>query len=307
MPFATPPMSHHQTIKADGRAHRPTGSMPANAGKCVFTVDVEDWFHILALPKMPDLAEWGALPSCVGRNFRGMLDIFRDHQVKVTCFFLGWVAERFPELVRAAVEQGHEIASHGYSHTLVYQMTPDEFLEDVGKSKKIIEDISGVEVLGYRAPGFSVTQGTPWFFDRLAQAGYRFDSSIFPGPRQHGGLDTWNRNQSTVETAHGRIEEFPITVSPVLGRPMCFFGGGYLRLAPYPLIRKMSRRVLDEGRPVIFYVHPREIDAGHPRMRMNAVRRFKSYVNLDTTRGKIGRILQDFSFTTFNALLPQGV
>ena len=299
-------MNHNQALKPNANRAPAVAAVAGNAGKCVFTVDVEDWFHILALPKMPDLAEWSALPSHVASNFHAMLGIFRDRQVRVTCFFLGWVAERFPELVKAAADDGHEIASHGYAHTLVYQMTPGQFLEDVGKSKKIIEDISGTEVIGYRAPGFSVTRETPWFFDQLAQAGYRFDSSIFPGPRQHGGLDTWNRHQGTVETPHGRIEEFPITVSPVLGRPMCFFGGGYLRLAPYSLIRKMGKRVLDEGRPVIFYVHPREIDVGHPRMRMNAVRRFKSYVNLGTTRGKIERILQDFSFTTFNALLPQG-
>lgn len=298
-------MNHNQALKLEANGTPAVAPVVGSAQKCVFTVDVEDWFHILALPKMPDLAEWSALPSHVGKNFHAMLEIFRDRQVRVTCFFLGWVAERFPELVKAAADDGHEIASHGYAHTLVYQMTPQQFLEDVSKSKQIIEDISGTEVIGYRAPGFSVTQDTPWFFDQLAQAGYRFDSSIFPGPRQHGGLDTWSRHQSTVETPHGRIEEFPITVSPVLGRPMCFFGGGYLRLAPYSLIRKMSKRVLDEGRPVIFYVHPREIDIGHPRMRMNAMRRFKSYVNLDTTRGKIERILQDFTFTTFDALLPQ--
>jgi len=274
-------------------------------GKCIFTVDVEDWFHILELPTMPDTAAWGALPSRVSRNFHVMLDIFDERKVHVTCFFLGWVAEQFPELVRAAADGGHEIASHGYSHRLIYEMTPEEFLEDIGKSKQIIEDIACKQVIGYRAPGISVTSETPWFFDKLAQAGHRYDSSIFPGPRQHGGYVSWSRHPSTVETPNGPIEEFPVSVSTILGRPMCFFGGGYLRLAPYALIKKMGRRVLDEQRPVIFYVHPREIDPDHPRMQMNAIRRFKSYVNLDTTRRKIDRILKDFSFTTFNALLPQ--
>ncbi len=273
--------------------------------KCIFTVDVEDWFHILALPTMPDTAAWSTLPSHVGKNFHAMLDIFDDRNVQVTCFFLGWVAQRFPELVTAAAERGHEIASHGYSHRLIYEMTPDEFFEDISKSKQIIEDIACKRVIGYRAPGFSVTNETPWFFDKLAQAGFRYDSSIFPGPRQHGGYVAWGRHPSTVETSYGPIEEFPVTVSTILGRPLCFFGGGYLRLAPYALIRKMARRVLDEQRPVIFYVHPREIDPSHPRMQMNALRRFKSYVNLNTTRGKMDRILKDFSFTTFDALLTQ--
>ena len=298
-------MNNIEVLKLDARESS-SANLSSENNKCVFTVDVEDWFHILALPKMPDVTEWSALPSHVSRNFNTMLEIFSDKQVHVTCFFLGWVAERFPELVRAAVEHGHEIASHGYSHTLVYQMTPQEFLTDISKSKQIIEDIAGIPVLGYRAPGFSVTKDTPWFFDQLALAGYRYDSSIFPGPRQHGGLITWNRHPSSVETSQGHIEEFPITVSTVLGRPMCFFGGGYLRLAPYALIKRMSKRVLGEGRPVIFYVHPREIDVGHPRMDMSPVRRFKSYVNLETTRGKIEKILEDFSFTTFNALMPQG-
>ncbi len=289
----------------DAREYQSRAPTHGNEGKCIFTVDVEDWFHILALPRMPDVSEWNTLPSCVSRNFHAMLEIFRDRQVQVTCFFLGWVAERFPELVKAAVEQGHEIASHGYSHTLVYQMTPAQFLADISKSKRIIEDIAGMPVIGYRAPGFSVTQDTPWFFEQLAQAGYRFDSSVFPGPRQHGGLIAGNRHPSSVETAHGRIEEFPISVASMLGRPTCFFGGGYLRLAPYGLIKRMSKRVLGEGRPVIFYVHPREIDPAHPRMAMNPVRRFKSYVNLDTTRRKIEQLLKDFSFTTFNALLSQ--
>jgi len=275
----------------------------ADAPACVFSIDVEDWFHILALPEMPDIAHWDSLPSHVGKNFQALLEVFDQRGVRTTCFFLGWVAERFPELVRAAADAGHEIASHGYSHTLVYEMSPAQFLEDVARSRKIIEDAAGKQVKGYRAPGFSVTQETPWFFEKLAEAGYLYDSSIFPASRQHGGFLSWNRHPSTVDTVHGPIEEFPITVSDVAGKPLCFFGGGYLRLAPYPLIRDMGRRVLRDNRPLIFYVHPREIDADHPRMKMSAVRRFKSYVNLDTTRGKIERLLGEFSFTTFEALL----
>lgn len=274
------------------------------AQQCVFTIDVEDWFHILALPRMPDLGEWSRLPSRVERNFRRLLDVLAARDVRATCFFLGWVAEKFPVLAREAAAAGHEVASHGYSHTLVYQMTADQFHEDVSRSRRILEDATGTAVAGYRAPGFSVTADTPWFFEQLARAGYRYDSSIFPGPRQHGGFVSWSRHPSVVETPHGPITEFPISVSTVLGRPLCFFGGGYLRLFPYPLIKAMGKRVLADRRPLVFYVHPREIDPDHPRMEMSALRRFKSYVNLATTRGKVERILGDFPFTTFDALLP---
>ncbi len=273
--------------------------------ECIFSVDVEDWFHILEVPTVPDLVQWNALPSHVSKNFRTMLEIFSEKNIKVTCFFLGWVAEKYPELVKEAHNLGHEIASHGYSHTLLYTMTPDEFILDAKKAKTILEDIIGASVLGYRAPGFSATEDTPWFFDKLAEAGYTWDSSIFPASRSHGGISSANLSPYQIDTAHGQLTEFPITVAQVLGRRMCFFGGGYLRLSPYFLIKKMAKEVLNQGRPVIFYIHPREIDPGHPQIPMNAFRRFKSYVNMNTTRPKIEKILNDFSFTSFNNYLAE--
>lgn len=274
--------------------------------KCLFTVDVEDWFHIPGSAKGQNVAEWKALPSHVSKNFRVMLEIFAAKKVRVTCFFLGWVAENFPELVREAWNQGHEIACHGYSHGLVYEMGPEEFLEDIRKAKHIIENITGSPVLGYRAPCFSVTKDTPWFFEKLSQAGYQFDSSVFPASRRFGGLKTSNWDPSEIDTGSGRVAEFPITVARAMGRPMCFFGGGYLRLFPYPVIKKMGMQVLEEGRPIIFYIHPREIDPGHPRLPMNPVARFKSYVNLSTVRSKMDMILDDFTFTTFGEMMASG-
>jgi polysaccharide deacetylase family protein (PEP-CTERM system associated) len=267
--------------------------------RCIFSVDVEDWFHILALPTAPDIAQWETLPSCVERNFRRLLDVFAEHDARVTCFFLGWVAERYPALVREASAAGHEVASHGYAHVLTYQMTPAAFHEDVHRTKALLEEITGRAVKGYRSPGFSATADTPWFFDELARAGYRYDSSVFPAARQHGGMSGAQLAPHEVATENGALVEFPITIASVLGGPMCFFGGGYLRLFPYALIRRMGERVLREGRPVVFYVHPREIDPGHPRMAMGPVRRFKSYVNLATTETKVRRILDDFAVTTF--------
>ena len=264
--------------------------------KSVLSVDVEDWFHILEAASAPDISQWNSLPSYVERNFRQLLNIFSEKDVRVTCFFLGYIAERFPQLVREAHDRGHEIASHGYAHRLIYTMTPQAFLDDASKSKDILEDITGQPVLGYRAAGFSVTADTPWFFEKILEAGYRYDSSVFPAPRQHGGLNT---DHYAPHLIAGRLMEFPITVTNMLGQRCCFFGGGYLRLFPYTVVRQMCRKVLGENRPVVFYVHPREIDPNHPRLSLGLKRTFKSYVNLKTTEPKLRNILNEFQVTTF--------
>ena len=264
----------------------------------IFSVDVEDWFHILDVPSAPAISEWSRLPSRVERNFGKLLDLFSEHNVQVTCFVLGWVAERFPHVVREAERRGHEIASHGYAHRLVYEQRREDFYEDIRHARLLLEDIAGVAVTGYRAPGFSTTEETPWFFDTLAEAGYLYDSSVFPAPRRHGGMPEarWEPHRAG---RHDAILEVPITVAEFGGVPLCFFGGGYLRLFPYWLIHKKAQEVLAEDRPVIFYIHPREIDLYHPRLPMSSGRRFRSYVNLQSTEGKIRRILRDFPVTTF--------
>lgn len=273
--------------------------------QCVFSVDVEDWFHILDVPSAPDLAEWGSLPSRVERNFRELLETFKQKEVSVTCFFLGWVAERFPSLVKEAASQGHEVASHGYAHKLTYQMTPEAFYQDAVRSKKILEDTVGHAVWGYRSAGFSVTHNTDWFFDKLIEAGYLYDSSVFPAQRGHGGMAGERRAPFWITRPNGRLFEFPVSVAEVMGKPVCFFGGGYLRLFPYPVIRTMTRRVLSEGRPVIFYIHPREIDPKHLRLPMNWKRRFKTYFNLKSTMPKIQNLLNEFPMTSFEHLIEQ--
>lgn len=275
-------------------------SVPRDA--CVFSIDVEDWFHIMDLPNAPRLEQWQGLPSLVERNFFRLLDAADASDVRATCFFLGWVAERYPGMVREAAARGHEIASHGYAHDLVYEMPPAKFLSDVLHAKRLLEDIAGRPVHGYRAPGFSVTADTPWFFEKVAEAGYEYSSSVFPASRQHGGMSTFPTAPCVVETPAGSVREFPIPVAHIFGRPMCFFGGGYLRLFPYKLIRRMARQVLDDGRPLVFYIHPREIDATHPRLAMSLGRRFKSYIGLRTTAAKLDHIFSDFSFFTFAEL-----
>ena len=273
--------------------------------KAIFSVDVEDWFHIIDVPSTPALASWAGLPSRVEKNFYKLLDIFTDAKVQTTCFFLSWVGKSFPHLVREAVARGHEVASHGHAHELVHKMTADRFYRDVVKSKMILEDIVGTAVNGYRAPGFSARADVPWFFLKLAEAGYKYDSSVFPAECEHGG---WKRTEYApylVSTAAGDITEFPITVAAVFGRPVCFFGGGHLRLAPVALVGLMARQVQKEGRPLICYVHPREVDPDHPRLPMNARRRFKSYTNLHTTERKVRWLLSRFEFTSFQQFIAE--
>jgi len=282
--------------------------------KCVFSVDVEDWFHILDIASAPAVGEWAALPSRVEKNFMKLLDLFSGAGCTVTCFFLGWVAERFPHLVREAHGRGHEIASHGYAHRLVFELNREEFMQDAVVSRKILEDLTGEPVIGYRAAGFSITGSTRWFADELLNAGYLYDSSVFPAPRQHGGLKDGRDIPYFIGEPSKGLLEFPMTVGRVLCLRFCFSGGGYLRLFPLPFVRHMTKRLLADGRPVIFYVHPREIDPSHPRLPMPPLRRFKSYVNLRTTETKIRKLLGEFQVTSFRdfiasdleTLLPPG-
>jgi polysaccharide deacetylase family protein (PEP-CTERM system associated) len=290
----------HSTNQIDS-----ANSGPASLAKAIFSVDVEDWFHILDVPSTPPLAMWDTLPSRVEKNFYHLLDLFSRKNARVTCFFLGWIAERFPHLVKEAVRRGHEIASHGYEHRLVYETNRREFYEDALRSRELLESIAGLPVRGYRSAGFSVTEETPWFFEELAAAGYSYDSSVFPAQRGHGGIREARRNPYIVQDGKLRLLEFPMTVIDVAGKPMCFFGGGYLRFFPYWLIRKMARKVIDSGRPLVFYVHPREIDPSHPRLPMSWRRQFKSYVNLHHTEKKILRILEEFPVTTYGEFLAQ--
>jgi polysaccharide deacetylase family protein (PEP-CTERM system associated) len=270
----------------------------------VFSVDVEDWFHILDLPTTPPITEWAGLPSHVEKNFNKLLDVFSESNVQVTCFFLGWVGERFPKLVKEAAARGHEIASHGYGHQLVFQQTREQFYQDARRARMLLEEIAGTAVLGYRAPGFSTTGETPWFFDKLIEAGYQYDSSVFPAARAHGGLREGRREPHRLGNGDGLVE-LPISVADIMGKSLCFFGGGYLRLFPYWLIRKKAQEVLAEGRPVVFYIHPREIDPRHPRLPMSRKRAFKSYVNLDSVEWKIRQIFKDFPVTTFQNVIAQ--
>lgn len=270
---------------------------------CIFTVDVEDWFHILDVRSSPPISQWDELPSRVERNFLRMLDILEEHGVRATCFILGWIARKHPNLVREAVRRGHEPASHGYAHRLAYRMTEQEFYTDVAESRRMLEQVAGRSVVGYRCPGFSVTETLPWFFESLVRAGYKYDSSVFPGRRSHGGMRNGLMAPHVIHSHSGELIEFPMTLSSILGVRVCLYGGGYLRLFPISLTRSLAHRVLGEGRPVIFYVHPRDIDPHQPRLSMGLTRRFRSYVNLASTEGKLRILLKTFQFKRFEDLL----
>lgn len=275
------------------------------APPCIFTVDVEDWFHILDLPAAPGIESWDALPSRVEANFLHLLDLLEEGGARATCFFLGWVAHRFPHLARAAARRGHEVASHGYAHRLAYTMTPSDFYLDALQARRVIEDAAGLPVLGYRAPGFSLTARTPWFFEKLAEAGYFYDSSLFPARRHHGGFAGAALGPTRIPTAAGEMLEFPVSVAPMLGVRLCFFGGGYLRLFPLALITRMADRVLASGRPLVFYLHPRDLDPAQPRLPMSLVRRFRCHVNLAGTERKLRALVGRYRFTSFAACMER--
>lgn len=268
----------------------------------VFTIDVEDWFHILEVDGASDSAAFDALPSQVEANFESLLDILAACNVRATCFALGTVAERFPRLLRDAANLGHDIASHGYGHQVVYSITRTQFREDIRKAKAVIEDATGRPVKGYRAPGFSITAKTPWAFDEILEAGYVFDSSVFPARHGHGGIPGACRSAHVIRSTAGRLVEFPISIADTPFGPQCCFGGGYLRIFPLWFVQAMARRVREDGRGVVWYIHPREINPHHPRLQLPLRRRFKAYVNLRGTAGKIATILQGGNFATFSEL-----
>lgn len=224
----------------------------------------------------------------------GLLDLLDEHEASVTCFFLGWIAQRFPGLVREAVSRGHEIASHSFRHELVYEMSPQDFHADTSRARALLQDISGQPVNGYRAPGFSVTPKTPWFFSELVRVGHTYDASLFPASRGHGGAPQAHRAPKLMQLEGGNLVVFPMTVVPFGPLRLCFFGGGYFRLFPYPWIKRMTKKVQTEGLPVLFYLHPRDGDPHQPRLPMPLDRRLKCYVNLDTTIPKLTRLLRDF-------------
>ena len=262
---------------------------PANA----LTIDVEDYFQVSAMAPYIKRSEWNSRECRVTANVERILGLLAERNTKATFFTLGWIAERYPGIVRRIVAEGHELASHGYGHLRANEQSPEDFLSDIQRAKGILEDLGGMEVKGYRAPSFSIGADNLWAFDCLARAGYQYSSSVYPIQHDHYGMPDSPRFAHPVRAG---LLEIPVSTVRLLNRNFPSSGGGFFRLLPYAVSRWMLNRVngLDQ-KPVIFYFHPWEIDADQPRVNgINAKTRFRHYVNISKMEGKLKRLLGDY-------------
>jgi polysaccharide deacetylase family protein (PEP-CTERM system associated) len=282
---------------------------PASAARDIIanamSVDVEDWFQVQAFADRIDRADWDGFAPRVERNTEAVLDLFGEAGVKATFFTLGWVAERFPQLVRRIVADGHELASHGWAHVRVDSQTPEAFRQDIRRTKGVLEDVGAVAVAGYRAATFSIGARETWAFKVLAEEGYAYSSSIYPIRHDFYGMPDAPRFPFRPAGAEGTVE-IPMTTVQLAGRNLPCSGGGYFRLLPYPVSRWQLRRVNRVDRqPCIFYFHPWEIDPEQPRQRgVSAKTAFRHYTGLGRMRGRLRRLLRDFSWTRMDRAFP---
>ena len=259
----------------------------------ILTFDIEDWFHLLDIKCTATEAEWRNFKPRIHANVERLLDVTLHHGHKATFFCLGWVAERYPEIIRRIDELGFEVASHSHLHQLVYQQTPEQFREDLRRSIRTIEDITGKKIKSYRAPGFSFIKGNSWAVETLLEFGIERDSSIFPVERGHGGYENFGpARPSVLGCKSGKLKEFPISLGRVFGKSVVFSGGGYFRLLPYWMIQRLTM----QSDYVMTYFHPRDFDADQPMLDLPLHRRFKSYVGLKGAYRKLDQWLGENKF-----------
>lgn len=278
--------------------------MPTNSSIThALSFDIEDWFHMVEIDAVADSSKWPELPSIVVDRTKWIVDLVGEYGHKATFFMLGWVAERYPEIARTIADAGHEIGTHSYWHRKVYELTPEVFREDLKRSIDVLENQTGKPVRGFRAPSFSITPGTEWAFDILLDLGLTYDASLFPASRGHGGYPC-PQEMHRITTPEGRtISELPMSIRRVGPVSVPFSGGGYLRVLPGMAIRSSFAHFAKRGIPVVVYLHPRDFDADCPRVAMPLMRRFKCYVGLKTTEGKLRSMLQSCRFDTCAAVL----
>ena len=267
--------------------------MPSKSITNALTIDVEDYFQVSAFAPYISRLEWNTRECRVEQNVDRILALLDSHATKATFFTLGWIAERYPAMVRKIVAQGHELASHGYGHERASDQTPESFFTDIDLAKILLEDLSGVEVKGYRAPSFSIGEKNLWAFDCLQKAGYRYSSSIYPIHHDHYGMPDAPRFAHEVREG---LLEIPVSTVRLFNRNLPSSGGGYFRLLPYAVSKWMLGQVnANDAESAIFYFHPWEIDVAQPRIEgINAKTRFRHYVNIDRMEKRLDRLLGDF-------------
>lgn len=266
-----------------------------------FTIDVEDYFQVTGFERDVPRSAWDSFESRVVDNTRRLLDLLAAHDVRATFFVLGWTAHRHPQLVRDIRQAGHELGSHSFWHRLVYQLSPTEFRRDLRDSIAAVEDASGVRVTSYRAPSFSITSRSLWALEILAEEGIMVDSSIFPTRHDRYGIPGARPEIHDLQTPSRTICEYPPTTVPIAGMDLPAAGGGYFRLYPWWCSKLLMQRVLQQGRPLMFYVHPWEIDPDQPRLRAgSSMNRIRHYLNLASTTSKLERLLASFRFGTLS-------
>jgi polysaccharide deacetylase family protein (PEP-CTERM system associated) len=274
--------------------------MLANRITNALTIDFEDWYQGLEIPH----TQWGGYEDRIAAVGRRLLDLLADAQVHCTFFVLGYVAERHPELVRAIAAAGHEVATHGYSHTLIYRQTPALFRAELTRSIGVLEDLTGRPVWGHRAPFFSITRDSLWALDILGEAGIRYDSSIFPVRNYRYGIADAPRWPYALQTEAGQqLQEFPVSTWRFLGRNLPVAGGAYFRIYPYRVTRWALQAINRLGRPAVFYLHPWEIDPDHPRIPLPRRIALTHYFNLRATEARLRRLVRDLRFAPMSEVL----
>ncbi|MFO0773245.1 MAG: XrtA system polysaccharide deacetylase [Nitrospiraceae bacterium] len=268
------------------------------------TFDIEEHFQVSAFASPMRRRHWGKLESRVEQNTEKILAMLAVRELHATFFVLGWVAERVPSLVRRIVAEGHELASHGYGHELITSQTPAVFREDIRKAKTILEAVSGHEVIGYRAPSFSVTKQSLWAIPILVEEGYRYDASIFPVVHDTYGIPGASTEVHQLNSSAGTLLEVPPSTVEVGGVRIPIAGGGYFRFCPYPLFRMFLTRAAQAGHPLVTYFHPWELDPAQPRMEGPILSRIRHYTNLSKTEPRLINLLKDFSFGSIKAVIP---
>lgn len=289
-------------------SHNPIDESSAAPVVNAMSVDVEEHFHVSVFDGIVPRSQWARMESRVVDNTHRLLDLFDEFSVRSTFFVLGWVAEQHPRLVHDIARRGHEIASHGYAHRLIYDQTEAAFRDDVRRAKLLLEDAAGATVNGYRAPSYSVTPRSLWALDVLIDEGYRYDASIFPIRHDRYGIPVSPREPFPIERERGTLMEVPgstVRLGP-LNLPIA--GGGYFRILPYEWTRwGIARLNRTERQAAVFYIHPWEIDPGQPRLNAGWLGRFRHYRNLDRTENRLRSLLTDFRFGTVGALLQHHV